>query len=329
MQRIVLVAFLTSLLWGQTAAAQLFVSDPYARDPKSTLSQWPVIYKLPPSHKAWYYKMGFCGLAGKGIGYQAWYDRHSTFNVNALPETSWEGRIKTATAGMVEAVDDQGKRILMVINPSRKVSDVHVMGPAEPQMLKVGRWIRFVGKVDSQGRVTEPVTQLEFYTPAPTDDLPMIKADSRQLIAGCLVRRIPEGWELRPARKCKFNGVELSLASNRHMTVDVAEVSAVHEGQKVSVSGRLFDPAAQAAAQVVQAGPGYFEDPSGTLEAEQAELAAEAAAKARKGETTLVPVIFACRVVILTATDEVDAGARRATAAPSQLNLPGGQPPEE
>ncbi|HEX4147908.1 MAG TPA: hypothetical protein VHY20_02930, partial [Pirellulales bacterium] len=174
MQRVVLAAVLGCLLWGQTASAQLLVSDPYAGDPKSDLSQWPVLYKLPPSHTLWYYQMGFCGLAGKGADYQAWYNRHSQFNVNALPETTWEGRVKKTGDGLVEAVDEQGKGALMIINASRSVSNVHVMGAAEQSMLKLGKWVRFIGKVSPAGRVLEPVTQLEFYTPASPDEVPLI-----------------------------------------------------------------------------------------------------------------------------------------------------------
>jgi hypothetical protein len=323
MPRVAWLAVLSSVLWSQTAVAQLFVSDPYARDPNSTLSTWPVLYKLPPTHQAYFYVMGWCGMCKKGPEYQKWYDKHSQFNVNALPETSWEGRVTSASAGMVEAVDESGKRAMLVVYPSRGVSDVHVMGPAEPAMLKLGKWVRFAGKVDQAGRVTERVSQLEFYTPQAKEDLPLITPGTHLLIAGCLVRKLPDVWELRPARKCKFNAIEFSLTSNPRMTVDVAEVSAVRSGQKLTVRGRLFDAAAQTAVKVVQAGPGWFEDPNGILEAEQAKLAAAEAAKAAKGDTTLVPIIFTCQMVIQTGTDEVDAQPRQATATLSQVADPG------
>lgn len=323
MRRIALLAVLGSCLWGQTAAAQLFVSDPYARDPNSTLSTWPVLYKLPPTHKAEYYAMGWCGLCKKSADYQKWYDIHSQFNVNALPETSWEGHVTSASAGMVEAVDDSGHKVNMVIYPSRGVSDVHVVGPAEPDMLKLGKWVRFAGKIDVNGRVTEKVSQLEFYTPQKSDELPLVTPDKKTLIAGCLVRKLGGLWEMRPARKCKFNAFEFSLASNPHMTVDVAEVSAVKPGQKLTVRGRLFDVAEQTRANVMQQGPGFFDDPHGVIEAEHAKVAAAEAEKAAKGQTTLVPVIFTCRMVIQTGTDEIAANPVRAVAAPSQLADPG------
>ncbi|HEY5313325.1 MAG TPA: hypothetical protein VIK18_12435 [Pirellulales bacterium] len=323
MRRVALLAVLGSCLWGQTAMAQLFVSDPYARDPNATLSTWPVLYKLPPSHKAFYYVMGWCGTCKKGTEYQKWYDRHSQFNVNALPEAAWEGRVVSASSGMVDAVDDSGQRTIMVIYPSRGVSDVHVVGPAEPEMLKLGKWVRFAGKIDEAGRVTEKVSQLEFYTPQKHDDMPLVTPGPRQLIAGCLVRKIGGLWEMRPARKCKFNAFEFSLASKPHMTVDVAEVSAVRPGQKLTVRGRLFDVAAQTTAKVMQQGPGWFDDPNGVIEAEQAKVAAVEAEKAVKGATTLVPVIFTCQMIIQTGTDEVAANPQRPAAAPSQLADPG------
>lgn len=317
--RRVLLSLFALLICCQAGNAQLLVSNPYAGDPKSTLPRWPVLYKLPPSHKASYYAMGYCGLCGKGPHYQQWYNKHATFDVNALPEISWQGRIKTATARAVEAVDDQGKPALMLMYPNRKVSDVHVVGPAEPGMLKLGSSVRFVAKVDDAGRVVEPVAQLEFYTPQRDDELPLVVPGGNQLIAGRLVRHLPGGWELRPARRCQFNGIEFSLTEKPGLTVDVAEVAAVHVGQQVTVRGRLFDVAAQAAARVIQAGPGYFEDPTGAREAEQAELAAEAAEKARNGETQLVPMIFTCQMVIRTGTDDANATSPRTTATPSQL----------
>lgn len=324
MRRIVVLAVLSAFISGKTANADPLVSDPYAKDPSSTLSSWPVLYKLPPSHKAHYYAMGWCGLCKKGPDYQKWYDRHSQFNVNALPEVSWEGKVKSASAQAVEAVNDQGKSVTMVIYPSRKVSDVHVVGPAETGMLKVGKYVRFVGKVDEKGRVSEPVSALELYTPLDSKEMPIITAGNRDLVAGCLVRQTASGgWEMRPARKGQFHKFEFATVSKPRVTVDVAEVGVVKEGQKVTVHGRLWDEAAQAAAQVVSAGPGYFQDPSGALEAQQAELAAEAAKEAAKGNTTLVPIIFACRMVIQTGTDDVDPNPQPAAVVPSQLQVSG------
>ncbi|HEX4150014.1 MAG TPA: hypothetical protein VHY20_13540, partial [Pirellulales bacterium] len=154
-------------------------------------------------------------------------------------------------------------------------------------------------------------------------------ADAQQLSAGRLVRRIGENWELRPARKSKFNGIEFSLASNRRLTVDVSELDVAREGQKLTVRGRLFDPAAQTAMQVVQQGPGYFQDPFGLAEQAQAKLAAEAAAKAANGETNLVPMIFTCHMVILTSSDDFFAarsGKAKTAALPGESRNPLTQP---
>lgn len=270
--------------------AQLSDVNPYSPDPQSTLSTWPVFYKLPPGHKLQYYLMGWCGSAGRGARYDQWYRENCTFNVNTLPEASLEGTIVRATDAVLTVKDASGQVVTVVLYPDLAVTDTHVLGVAAPSALKRDVWVRFVGTVAGKAEVADPVANLEVYSPRAGDNFPRIALGVRQTIAGRLVRGSVRHWLLKPARAGQIGLVDFTLAPDAQLTFDVGRLDQVAPGQKVEVRGRLWDVEGQLLA--AQPKPGFFADrPPPELSPAQLDALRQ----------QLVPVLYACQVSIHTA----------------------------
>jgi hypothetical protein len=290
---ILLLAVLTATQTARSAEPQI-PNNPYAKSPQSTLSSWPPYYHLPPGDNAYYYRMGWCGIKHHGPIYDRWYREHALLNINAMPETSWEGEIVEVAGPFLKARQPDGESVTILANPSLQVTDLRMVGATDAKALARGVWVHFVGEVDREGAVAAPVAQLEVYTPRPDDQLQQVVPGERQVIAGRLVAKDDSAWELKPAVRSRFNAVRFTLAADARLMQDVAQLNLAKPGQKITVRGRLFDVMAQLKEIQRQAVPGYFQQMQMLEEPEPVPLPSmdDPSVKAMR------PIIFACRMTV-------------------------------
>lgn len=220
-----------------TADAQVINTSPYAGMDR-TKSKWPPFYRPDPSDAA-YTKMmaeGWC----KPTGWRAQqYYLSKLVDVNALPESSFKGKITEINPGLVKAVDEQGKSITLIAHPDKSISYVQVQGRASRDALQVGEFIRVVARVDGSGRIREPVAKVELVSPMKGD---LVTANRQQNIIGKIVK-VDGPHLVFLAQGPKTQRLTMDLADGAAVTALFGDLSHVSVGDPFTAKGRIYNGA--------------------------------------------------------------------------------------
>ncbi|HUY32942.1 MAG TPA: hypothetical protein VMV69_09185 [Pirellulales bacterium] len=143
--------------------------------------------------------------------------------------------------------DAKNNRVL--VSPNPRAAKITVAGTAEPGFLKAGMYVRFEAKLDKQGNVKDEVTKLDIVDLSenvqlrldpdigPGDELKELekKGPVNYLVIGKL-KTFKKGELLVATPE---NDVKAKLADKPEITVDVADLSLVSEGDKIEIKGKL------------------------------------------------------------------------------------------
>lgn len=219
------------------ATAQVINNSPYAGMDK-TKSKWPPFYRPDPSD-AKYTQMlseGWC----KPTGWRAQqYYLSKMVDVNALPESTFKGKISELNHGLVKATDEQGKSVTLVAHPDKSISYVQVQGRAAREALAVGEFIRVVARVDGSGRIREPVAKVELISPMKGE---LVTANRQQNIIGKIVKI--EGTQyIVMAQGPKTQRLTMELADGAAVTALFGDLSHVSIGDTFTAKGHIYSNA--------------------------------------------------------------------------------------
>jgi hypothetical protein len=220
-----------------TVNAQVINTSPYAGMDR-TKSKWPPFYRPDPSD-AKYSQMlaeGWC----KPTGWRAQqYYLSKMVDVNALPESTFRGKISEINPGLVKAVDEQGKSVTLIAHPDKSISYVQVQGRASREALQVGEFIRVVARVDGSGRIREPVAKVELVSPMKGE---LVTANRQQNIIGKIVK--VDGTQLVfLSQGPKTQRLTMELADGAAVTAFFGDLSHAAVGDPFTAKGRMYNGA--------------------------------------------------------------------------------------
>lgn len=231
------------------ALGQLAPSNPYADGMgKSSITGWRPFYKPPKislEHQI-KYAMGWC----RWKGYE--YSPSDLVDVDKLPEGSFSGKVVGLQEGLligVKTIDSSSGQSAadpeyFAIHADPAITKIAVQGTALPEGLKTGQHVRFVGKVNANGRVLESISKLEMFTPSADWQVREVKPDVESSI-GARVGRYQAGQLVLTLKSGKLRTLTVPLAENPEITVNVADFGFVSAGDPVTVKGRLYRPDTQ------------------------------------------------------------------------------------
>ncbi len=175
----------------------------------------------------------------------------------AQPETEkvkTSGTIKEVRNGLLHIVTESGDQYL--VKPPAKPQDIVFNGSADPSWLKRGMWVQFAGRFDAKGQPVAPVSQVLVFSPRPEyklgveresgsnsalknlfseekpSDQPKVESAS-YLVTGRLTGIKSSALSVTAGR----TPVKVELAENARVSLDLADLSLVREGDKVSIDG--------------------------------------------------------------------------------------------
>lgn len=221
----------------EAAFAQVINNSPYAGMEKNK-SKWPVFYRPDPQDAA-YTKMmaeGWC----KPTGWRAQqYYQSKMVDVNALPESSFKGKITEINNGLVKAIDDKGKSVTLIAHPDKAISYVQVQGKASREALQAGEFIRVVARADGSGRIREPVAKVELVSPLQGE---LVTANRQQNIIAKIVKVEGSQFTLL-AQGPKTQRLTMDLADGAAVTALFGDLSHVAVGDTFTSKGRAYNGA--------------------------------------------------------------------------------------
>jgi hypothetical protein len=241
--------FLVCGLLPTLAVAQLAPSNPYADGMKDAgkITGWKPFYKPPKislDHQI-KYAMGWC----RWKGYE--YKPSDLVDVDKLPEGTFSGKVagykdglligvKTASAPETPAAEEE----MFAIHADPAITKIAVQGTAVPEGLKTGQHVKFVGKVNSSGRVVDLVSRLEIFTPTADWQVREVVPDIETSI-GARIGRYQAGQLVLTLKSGKQRTLNARLSEKPEITVHVSDFGFVAVGDQVTVKGRLYRPDTQ------------------------------------------------------------------------------------
>jgi len=247
---ILLVAVWVFCLFSASLQAQLTPYDPYAPSEPEVSGvpgvpakpRWPPFYKpqeMSAKHVL-YYAMGWC--RPKPGQYQL--KPEDFVNINKLPEGVFSGKVVTVGQGALVCVGPSQQVMYLIVHPSKSLSQVSVSGKAKRCALKVGRYVRFIGEVDSRGLGQEKISALELFTPDDDFKFSEIIPDEKQTITARVANQRKEILELT-LKGDTLHKLSLRMVEEPDISVNLTDYSVASEGDAVEASGRLYQPADQ------------------------------------------------------------------------------------
>lgn len=161
------------------------------------------------------------------------------------------GTIRELGSGSITMITTEGD--IWQIAVDKKLKDIHVIGRADPSWVKSGMLVQFVGQFTAQGKSTKPIRQLTVFTPS--DDYKMgISADAGISTAGLFsdepapkageeTKSFKVAGQLRGIRGNNITvladrtAVSAQLDPKVSISIDVADLSLVEVGDKISIKG--------------------------------------------------------------------------------------------
>jgi hypothetical protein len=214
---------------GTTALAQTPGDSPYAG---LGGSGWPPFYKPLKVHPRdqLYYSMGWC----RTNHYH--YKPSDLVDVDRLP--------KVTASGEVVKLHEEGLIVRLVDSPKSETA-VHVQSPATRTAvrgrlpvasLKPGMYVEITGETDRQGRLSEPVEQIERVTQA-VADRPDANSDGKhvgkvlRLVADRLVMSCKSG----PART-----ITAPITADTQVVIESDDFRLATIGARVKLEGHIY-----------------------------------------------------------------------------------------
>ncbi|MBX3412342.1 MAG: hypothetical protein KF708_06450 [Pirellulales bacterium] len=155
--------------------------------------------------------------------------------------TGIKGTFVAAKPGMIQWTDSNEIPYYVKVVP---MTDVQVLGEAEPGFLRPGQLVQFQGKIQGRGTVVEPIDELTVFTPRDGYNIGVFKADENdkrddgpKLIAGQL-RSIKNGKIVVVAGKQQ---IKAELIDEPQVKLDINDYSLAAPGDEIIISGIGFD----------------------------------------------------------------------------------------
>lgn len=212
-------------------------NNPY-KGLESTKPVWPVFYKPDPSD-ATYTKLmanGMCKPTGRRA--QEYY-KSKMVDVNKLPETSFEGKITALGNGVMTIVDSRTNESMTVfVHASPAISRVNVHGKGSTELLTMGSFIQFVGRVDPAGVAVEKIDHVELIS-GRTAPAVAVEANKLQTLTGKIVRH--EGTHLVVlTSSVKLHRLTIDLSPAVEVSAHYSDYHLASVGDTAKFQGRIL-----------------------------------------------------------------------------------------
>lgn len=237
--RFIAATLLLALSVGMVAA-QAPESNPYSDLERSPITGWPPFYKqlkIAPRDQL-FYDMGWC----RTNHYR--YKPSDLIVVDKLPEAVHEATITEVGADALaittkapNAASQNSAEMIVRIHP--QATQLAVRGPGQPAALRTGLYVRFVGTIDSHGRIAEPVERLDLLSPATKDALPAVTVGGEQSIVGRIGRRDGDRLIVTILTD-RRRSVSVPLAADVAVAIDLSDLAWASAGDRCKVRGRLY-----------------------------------------------------------------------------------------
>lgn len=171
---------------------------------------------------------------------QPWSRKAPQIDPSKLKDTEFTGKVfKVAPQGFL-ALNFGNQPITVWVHPRQTA--ISVTGSAEPDALKPRMHVRFTGKFDEENKISDPIKELEIYTPLPTEEKLELSPGAETQIAGSVLG-FRDGELLLLTNTKKRLKLKGTLAADAKITVNLAGHAAARPGDQIKASGKLYsDP---------------------------------------------------------------------------------------
>ncbi|QGJ68563.1 Hypothetical protein PBC10988_2230 [Planctomycetales bacterium 10988] len=162
------------------------------------------------------------------------------FDPSKLKDTIYEGRVVGVAPGLpgkIMCLNADNQRAIVYVDPRQTM--VNVRGVAETSALKSQMFIRFTGTVDETGALTEPIKNMEIYTPSPSDPQNDLTAGTEQIIEGKLLRYADDELQLL-ANGRGIKKVTGTLDPTVEITVHFTDYKMAQKESNITVRGKEY-----------------------------------------------------------------------------------------
>jgi hypothetical protein len=239
-----ILSFSLLVSFATAAAAQVEPYNPYApvRDDKPAVAadgklHWPSFFKSADIQLRFQSLLAVdaCQGTNKSITNPVINNR---LVIDDLPESSVSGRVTAVEPGVLEIVDDAGKKHSIITHPAG-VSRIAVTGDVSAAVLKPGMIVRFTGRVNSKGDGTDRIGSLDVITPGETHKWHEVQPD-RVMTITASVLSVRRGMVSLKLPTGKLQRLRIILEDSAVAHLDTKDLALSSRGDKVSAKGHVY-----------------------------------------------------------------------------------------